>query len=62
MEVLSLLDRKDSDIDSLCSSRLRGEAINPADPRYDAGSGGYNDIHPHPVEPLSARVVLTARF
>ncbi len=62
MEVFTLLDRKDSDIDYLCPSRLRGEPIAPADPRYDAASGGYDDIHYHPVEPLAARVALTARF
>ncbi len=62
VEIFNLLDRKDSDIDYLYTSRLRGEAIDPADPRFDAASGGYNDIHSHPVEPLSARVVLTARF
>ena len=51
VDVFNLLNRKDSDIDYLYSSRLPGE---PAD--------GVNDIHFHPVEPLAARVALTARF
>ena len=51
VDVFNLLNRKDSDIDYLYASRLPGE---PAD--------GVNDIHFHPVEPLAARVALTARF
>ena len=62
VEVFNLLNRKDSDIDYLYSSRLRGETIDVNDPRYNAGDGGYNDVHYHPVEPLAARVALTARF
>ena len=62
VDVFNLLNRKDSDIDYLYSSRLRGEAIDLNDPRYNADDGGYNDRHYHPVEPLAARVALTARF
>jgi TonB dependent receptor/TonB-dependent Receptor Plug Domain len=51
VEAFNLLDRKDSDIDYYYASRLPGE---PA--------GGVNDFHFHPVEPLSARATLTARF
>ncbi len=49
--VFNLLNRRDSDIDYLYASRLPGEA-----------SGGVNDIHFHPVEPLSVRATVTARF
>ena len=51
VDVFNLLNRKDSDIDYLYPSRLPAE---PAD--------GVNDLHFHPVEPLAARVALTARF
>ncbi len=54
----NLLDRKASDIEYFYETRLRGEAINP-DP---ALNGGYNDIHLHPAEPVSLRVVLTGKF
>jgi outer membrane receptor protein involved in Fe transport len=54
-EVFNLLNRKDSDISYYYPSRLSGEPPGPDD-------GGYNDIHFHPVEPISVRVTLTARF
>ena len=54
-EVFNLLNRKDSSIDYYYPSRLAGEAPGPDD-------GGYNDIHFHPVEPISFRIGLTARF
>ncbi len=54
-EVFNLLNRKDSAIDYYYPSRLAGEAPGPDD-------GGYNDIHFHPVEPISFRLALTARF
>ena len=57
-EVFNLLDRKDAEIDYYSESRLRGEAANP-DPSL---TGGYNDRHFHPVEPISFRLALTARF
>jgi hypothetical protein len=50
-EVFNVLDRKDSDIEYFYASRLPGEA-----------AGGVDDIHFHPVEPISFRVALTARF
>lgn len=49
-EVFNLLNRKDSEIDYFYESRLAGEA------------GGVEDIHFHPVDPISFRVALTARF
>ena len=50
-EVFNLLNRKDNAIDYYYTSRLPGEP-----------SAGVNDIHSHPVEPISFRVGLTARF
>ncbi len=55
LEVFNLLDRKDSEIDYYYASRLPGEPAGPDD-------GGYNDIHFHPVSPVSVRGALTARF
>ena len=54
-EVFNLLDRADSEIDYYYPSRLSGEVAGPDD-------GGYNDRHFHPVEPISFRVALTAKF
>jgi hypothetical protein len=51
VDAFNLLDRHDSDITYYYTSHLPGE---PA--------GGVNDFHSHPVEPISARVTLTARF
>jgi hydrogenase/urease accessory protein HupE len=50
-EVFNLLNRKDSAIDYFYASRLPGE---PA--------AGVNDIHFHPVEPVSFRIGLMAKF
>lgn len=50
LDIFNLLDSKDSDIEYFYASRLPGE---PA--------GGLEDIHFHPVEPRSARLVLTWR-
>ena len=50
-EVFNLLDRKDSAIDYFYTSRLPGEAVE-----------GVNDIHFHPIEPISFRIGLTAKF
>ncbi|WP_404359706.1 TonB-dependent receptor domain-containing protein [Methylotuvimicrobium sp. KM1] len=49
-EVFNILDRKDSAIDYYYESQLRGEA----DP--------VEDIHFHPVEPVSFRMSVTANF
>jgi len=54
-EVFNLLNRRDSSIDYYYPSRLSGESTGPDD-------GGYNDIHFHPVEPISFRIALTAKF
>ncbi len=51
VDVFNLFNRKASDIDYYYASRLPGEA-----------AGGVNDIHFHPVEPRSVRVMLTANF
>ncbi|MGZ8239502.1 MAG: TonB-dependent receptor domain-containing protein [Methylobacter sp.] len=50
-EMFNLLNRKDSAIDYYYASRLPGEDV-----------AGINDIHFHPVEPISLRMSLTARF
>ncbi len=50
LEVLNLFDRKVSDIDYYYASRLRTEA------------GAVDDIHFHPAEPRTARVILTLHF
>ena len=50
-EVFNLLDRKDSGIDYNYTSRLPNEAV-----------GGINDVHFHPVEPLSFRMTLSTSF
>ncbi|MCC6707588.1 MAG: TonB-dependent receptor [Gammaproteobacteria bacterium] len=54
-DVFNLLNRRDSAIDYYYASRLPGEAPGPDD-------GGYNDIHFHPVEPLSFRLGVRATF
>ena len=50
-EVFNLLNRKDSAIDYYYASRLPGE-----------DAAGINDIHFHPVEPVSFRIGLAASF
>jgi hypothetical protein len=54
-EVFNLLNRKDNEIEYYYPSRFSGEPAGPDD-------GGYNDIHLHPVAPISFRAVATARF
>jgi outer membrane receptor protein involved in Fe transport len=54
-EVFNLLNRDDSEIDYYYPSRLPGEPAGPDE-------GGTNDIHFHPVAPISFRIALTARF
>ena len=51
LDLLNALDSKDHDIDYFYASRLRGE------PR-----AGIEDIHFHPVEPLTVRFYLTYTF
>lgn len=55
-EVFNLLDRKDSEIDYYYASRLATDAAAGPD------EGGVNNVHFHPVDPISFRVALTARF
>ena len=55
LEGFNLLNRDDSEIDYYYASRLQGEPAGPDD-------GGYNDIHFHPVYPISVRGALTVRF
>jgi outer membrane receptor protein involved in Fe transport len=50
-EVFNVLNRKSSAIDYYYTSRLPGEPLD-----------GANDIHFHPVEPISFRVGVTGRF
>jgi len=50
-ELFNLLNRKDSAIDYYYTSRLPGE-----------DTEGVNDIHFHPVEPISFRMSVTAKF
>jgi hypothetical protein len=54
-EVFNLLDQQDDEIAYFYPSRLAGEPAGPDD-------GGFNDVHLHPVYPISFRVVATARF
>lgn len=55
VQVFNLLDRNDDDITYFYASRLPGEAAGPSE-------GGTDDLHFHPVEPRSARVVLQLRY
>lgn len=55
VEGFNLLDRKDSEIDYYYPSRLSGETAG-------TDEGGTNDVHFKPVDPISFRVALTARF
>jgi outer membrane receptor protein involved in Fe transport len=55
VEIFNLLNRKDSEIDYYYASRLPGDPAGPDD-------GGINDIHFHPVPPISVRAAVTARF
>jgi len=50
-EVFNVLDSKSSAIDYYYTSRLPGEPLE-----------GANDIHFHPIEPISFRIGATARF
>jgi hypothetical protein len=54
-EVYNLLDRDDSDIEYDYPSRLAGEPPGPDE-------GGYDDVHFHPIAPISVRAGVTARF
>jgi hypothetical protein len=54
-DIFNLFNRDDSDIDYYYASRLRREPPGPDE-------GGYNDIHFHPVEPITARFAVVARF
>lgn len=51
LDVFNLLDAKSSDIDYFYKSRLPGEI-----------SAGLDDVHTHPVEPLSIRLTITRSF
>ena len=51
LDVFNLFDSKSSDIDYFYASRLPSEPL-----------GGIDDIHTHPVEPISFRFSLTANF
>lgn len=50
----NLFERDDAEIDCFYASRL-WEPPGPDD-------GGYDDVHFHPVYPLTLRAMLTARF
>jgi hypothetical protein len=52
-ELFNLLDRSDSEIDYFYESQLIDEV---------GATGPVEDIHFHPVDPISVRVALTARF
>lgn len=51
VDVFNLLNSKSSDVDYFYTSRLPGEPLS-----------GFDDIHTHPVEPISVRFSLTANF
>jgi hypothetical protein len=61
-EVFNLLDRSDSEIDYFYASRLAGEPAGSDDGGSCASCGGFNNIHFHPVDPISFRVALTAKW
>jgi hypothetical protein len=61
-EVFNLFDARVSDIDYFYASRLPGEPENPANPIAAGGDGGYGDVHFHPAESRTFRVILTARY
>lgn len=53
---VQLLDRKDSETRHYYASRLETDAgVGPEE-------GGLHGVHFHPVDPISVRVALTARF
>jgi outer membrane receptor protein involved in Fe transport len=54
-EVFNLLNRDDDEIAYFYPSRLASEPAGPDE-------GGFDDLHVHPVYPISFRVALTARF
>jgi outer membrane receptor protein involved in Fe transport len=54
-EVFNLLNRDDDEIAYYYASRLATEPAGPDE-------GGFDDLHIHPVHPVSFRVALTARF
>jgi hypothetical protein len=51
----SLPDRKKYEIDGNCPTQPQGDSAAP-------DTDGFNDIHFKPVEPISVRATLTARF
>jgi len=55
LDVLNLLDEKDSDIEYYYPSRFMGEPPGP-------DVGGYADVHFHPVEPFTLRLGVQTRF
>jgi hypothetical protein len=54
-ELFNLLDRDDREIDYFYASRLAGEGAGPDE-------GGFDDVHSHPVDPVSFRIGVSARF
>jgi len=56
-EAFNLLDRRDSEIDYHYESRLRNDPLDPT-----GAPVGQSDRHFHPVDPISFRLALTARF
>jgi hypothetical protein len=55
VEGFNLLDNTDHEIDYYYPSRLPGEPAGP-------DNGGYNDVHFKPVDPISVRGAIIARF
>ncbi|MCA3130138.1 MAG: TonB-dependent receptor [Betaproteobacteria bacterium] len=59
LDVFNLFNRKSDDITYFYNSCLRTEL---ADPRCASGGGGIPGQHFHPVEPLAARLSVSATF
>lgn len=59
LDVFNLFNRKSDDVTYFYNSCLRPEL---ADPRCAPGGGGIPGQHFHPVEPLSARLSVSATF
>ena len=56
LEGTNLLNSKDHDVDYYYASRLANETA------PDQLANGVNDIHFHPVEPISGRIVISYRY
>jgi TonB dependent receptor/TonB-dependent Receptor Plug Domain len=61
-DILNALNTKADDQEYYYSSRLPNEPENPANRVARGGDGGYYDLMVHPMEPLSVRIAVSARY